>query len=61
MINNQVDYKLGLILAVGNMLGAFVGARATVSWGPKFVRYVLLIAVSVSAIKLLGIIEFFFN
>jgi len=54
MINNQVDYKLGLILAVGNMLGAFVGAKATVSWGPKFVRYILLIAVFVSAIKLLG-------
>ncbi len=57
MINNQVDYKLGLILAVGNMLGAFVGAKATVSWGPKFVRYVLLIAVSASAMKLLGLFE----
>ena len=57
MLNNQVDYKLGLILAVGNMLGAFVGAKATISWGPKFVRYVLLIAVSVSAMKLLGLFE----
>ena len=57
MINNQVDYKLGLILAVGNMLGAFVGAKATVSWGPKFVRYILLIAISVSAIKLLGLFD----
>ena len=58
IINNQVDYKLGLILAVGNMLGALVGARATVSWGPKFVRYILLTAVFVSAIKLLGGFEF---
>jgi hypothetical protein len=58
MINNQVDYKLGLILAVGNMLGAFVGAKATMSWGPKFVRYVLILAVSISAIKLLGIFDF---
>ena len=57
MINNQVDYKLGLILAVGNMIGAFVGATATVSWGPKFVRYILLIAVFVSAKKLLGIFD----
>jgi len=57
MLNDQVDYKLGLILAVGNMLGAFVGARATVSWGPKFVRYVLIIAVFVSAVKLLGIFD----
>lgn len=57
MLNDQVDYKLGLTLAVGNMLGAFVGARATISWGPKFVRYVLLIAILVSSIKLLGVID----
>ena len=57
IINNQVDYKLGLILAVGNMLGAYVGAKATVSWGPKVVRYILIIAVFVSAIKLLGVFD----
>jgi hypothetical protein len=57
MLNGQVDYKLGLILAVGNMLGAFVGAKATVSWGPKFVRYILLIAIIVSSIKLLGVFD----
>jgi len=57
ILNDQVDYKLGLILAVGNMLGAFVGAKATVSWGPKFVRYILLFVVSISAIKLLGLID----
>jgi hypothetical protein len=57
MLNDQVDYKLGLILAVGNMLGAFVGAKATVSWGPKFVRYILLIAITVSSVKLLGLFD----
>lgn len=57
MINNQVDYKLGLILAIGNMLGAYIGAKATVSWGPKIVRYILLIAISISAIKLLGLFD----
>jgi len=25
--NRQVDYKLGLILAAGNMIGAFLGAK----------------------------------
>ena len=60
MINNQVDYKLGLILAVDNMLGAFVGAKATVSWGPKVVRYVLLIAILGSALKLFGVFKYFF-
>jgi len=53
MLNKQVDYKLGLILAVGNMLGAFVGARFAVSWGPKVVRYFLIFALLVAATKLL--------
>ena len=56
IINDQVDYKFGLILAIGNMLGAYVGARFAVKWGPKFVRYLLLITISVAAVKLLGIV-----
>jgi uncharacterized membrane protein YfcA len=50
---NQVDYKAGLILSVGSVTGAWLGTRSAVSWGPVFVRYVLLIAVLISAIQLL--------
>lgn len=57
IMNNQVDYKLGLILAIGNMLGAFVGAKFAVSWGPKFVRYILLVTLFIASVKLLGLIE----
>jgi uncharacterized membrane protein YfcA len=57
MIYSQVDYKIGLILAVGNMLGAFVGSRVAVSWGPKFVRIILLITLVIAALNLLGIID----
>lgn len=56
IINDQVDYKFGLILAIGNMLGAYVGARFAVKWGPKFVRYLLLTTIIVAAVKLLGIV-----
>ena len=48
---------MGLILAVGNMLGAFVASKFAVSWGPKFVRYILITAVTISAIKLLGLFD----
>ena len=61
VFNNQVDYKLGLILAIGNMLGAFVGSKVAVSWGPKFVRIVLLFVIVISALKLLGFFEFLKN
>lgn len=53
MIGNQVDYKAGLILSVGSMAGAWLGTKSAVSWGPVFVRYVLLVAVLISAVQLL--------
>jgi uncharacterized membrane protein YfcA len=52
IVNKQVDYKLGLILAVGNMLGAWLGTKVAVSWGPKFVRWVLIVALIGSAVRL---------
>lgn len=52
MIGHQVDYRAGLILSVGSMTGAWLGTRSAVSWGPVFVRYVLLVAVLVSAVQL---------
>jgi uncharacterized protein len=53
MIHSQVDYKAGLILSIGSMAGAWLGTRSAVSWGPVFVRYVLLVAVLVSAVQLI--------
>lgn len=54
-VNNQVDYKIGFTLAIGNMLGAFVATRIAVKKGPQFARYVLLIALVISSLKLLGV------
>jgi len=60
ILNNQVNFILGFVLAIGSMLGAFVGAKVAVSWGPKFVRYVLLTAILASALKLFGAFDYFF-
>lgn len=51
--NDQVNWKFGLILAVGNMLGAFVASRYAVSWGAKVVRIILLVIVLAASVKLL--------
>jgi uncharacterized protein len=53
IIGHQVDYKAGLILSIGSMTGAWLGTKSAVSWGPVFVRYVLLFAVLVSSIQLI--------
>ncbi len=52
--NHQVNFLYGIILAVGSMLGAWVGAKVAVEKGAKFVRYVLLAAVFIASVKLLG-------
>jgi uncharacterized protein len=55
ILNDQVDFLFGFVLAIGNMLGAFIAARYAVQWGVKFVRYLLLVTVFVASLKLLGI------
>lgn len=50
-----VDWKTGLLLACGNMAGAWIGTRLSLKWGAKFIRYILLIALVAVALKLLGI------
>lgn len=57
VIAKQIDWKIGLILASGNAVGAFIGSRVAVSWGPRFVRIVLLVVVFVSSLELTGAID----
>jgi len=55
--NQQINLQAGLILSVGNMLGAWTGSRFAVKAGAKYVRYVLLLALLGSALHLLGVFE----
>lgn len=50
-----IDWQTGLILSCGNMLGAWIGAHFSVKWGARYIRYLLLIALIVVALKLFGI------
>ena len=59
-MNDQINWQYGLILAVGNMLGAFIASRFAVSWGAKYVRYILLGVILLSSLKLLGVFEYVF-
>ena len=56
ILNKQVDYSLGLTLALGNMTGAWIGAKTAIKKGPGFIRYVLILALVLSAVKLFGFI-----
>ncbi len=52
-LNNQVNWTVGLIMAAGNMAGAWLGARSAVKGGAAFVRRVLIFVIAASAAKLL--------
>jgi uncharacterized protein len=54
VVNDQVHWGLGLLLAVGNAAGAFVAARLAVARGAPFVRYALITILLMSSVALLA-------
>ena len=60
LINGKVDFVLGLTLAIGNAIGAYIGTNFAVSKGDKWIRVFLVIAILAMAAKLLGLFELIF-
>lgn len=50
-----VEWAPGLALAAGSSIGAWLGAKLTVDWGPKFVRWVLVAVIVTSSTRLFGL------
>ena len=51
-INDKINFKYGFIMAIGNILGAWISSRWAVKKGDKPVRMFLVVMVVVMAIKL---------
>ena len=49
----QVNYLAGLVLAIGNMSGAWVAAHVAVEKGAGWIRWVLVVAAVVAAVRML--------
>ncbi len=52
VLNDQVNWKIGLILAIGNGSGAWLASRVSVAKGDRFIKTFLIIMVVILAIKL---------
>ena len=52
VLNDQVNWKIGLILAIGNGTGAWLASRVSVTKGDRFIKTFLIIMVVILAIKL---------
>jgi len=59
ILNKQVNLEFGLIVGAGNMLGAFIGTRVAVKYGPKLARIILMIGLLFASLKIFGVIEIF--
>lgn len=55
VMNDQVNWQIGILLAIGNSAGAWIAARMAIDRGAEFVRYILIAVVVVSAVRFLGI------
>ncbi|KJS22880.1 MAG: integrase [Clostridiaceae bacterium BRH_c20a] len=53
IISGKIDWSLGLTLAIGNSLGAWLGSNFAVVKGDKWIRYILIVTVTFMALKLL--------
>ena len=48
----QVDWSVGVVLAAGQMTGAWIAARLAVKKGAAWIRWVLVAAAVVAAVRL---------
>lgn len=55
----HIHYGIGLISALGNVLGGYVASRYAVSWGGGVVRWILIVVIILFSSKLLGLYKFF--
>lgn len=56
--NDLINWKYGLILAIGNVAGAFIASRLAVSKGVVFVKWVIVIVVLITAADMFGLFDF---
>ncbi len=57
MVNNQVDYRIGLISAIGNIFGGILASNVAVTWGAGFIRWFLTSIILLFAASKLGVIH----
>ncbi len=53
-ISGKILWKYGLVLAAGNMIGAWLGVHFAVRNGDRIVRIVLTVAIIIACLKLFG-------
>ena len=53
-ITNNVSGLFGISLGIGNAIGGWWGVKLSVKKGEKFIRFVLIAAILIMAVKMFG-------
>lgn len=56
--NGLIDWKYGLIMAIGGVAGAFIASRLAVSKGVVFVKWVIVIVILITSGDMFGLYDF---
>jgi len=54
-LTDNVNWLLGIFLAIGNIFGGWWSAKIQIKKGEGFIKYLLLVAVFIMALKLLDV------
>jgi len=57
ILNDQVNYLYGIILAVGTVLGGLIASRLAVKKGANFVRWVIVLVILLTAAHIFNLID----
>ncbi|MBN2281756.1 MAG: sulfite exporter TauE/SafE family protein [Candidatus Marinimicrobia bacterium] len=57
-IADKIIWKYGIVLAIGNSIGAFIGVKLAITRGEMIVKIILTVAILTSFLKLFGILKF---
>lgn len=52
-IGHNVDYRIGLCMAAGQLIGGYLGANLAITQGAKFIRPVFIVMVSATILSLI--------
>jgi len=58
LMNGTVNWKFGLIHAIGNIIGAYIGSHLAIHKGVGFVKWVIIIVIVITSAQLLGLYDF---
>jgi uncharacterized protein len=60
IVDGQVIWIAGLFLSIGNVIGSFIGVSSILKVKPVFIRWLLIVVVLITALKLFGVLDLLF-